>query len=205
MKALHFNTRVSQSACRKIYSPERSRQKCKKLLSSAALAKLQAIYALALLSIALISTTANAEHGIEHTPDGPVIELSPSVLQAIDSGVSLTFVCEYATISRWVLMNWPTHYKTHRFVISKHALADRYLVHRDDRATPLIFRSSSQGVAYISKSAQNLFSAYVQEKPELELRVSLSKYELPAPIRLTAFTSNQWNFNSGWGAWQVAN
>ena len=147
----------------------------------------------------------HAEHGIVHTSEGPYIELSADTLEAIDSGVSLTFDADYAWIERWLLMDWPTQYKQHKFTISKHALSDRYLVHRDDKPTPAIFRSSSQGVDYIAKATQNMFRSYVQQEPDLQLRITLSKYELPAPIRLTAFTSRQWKFDSGWGAWQSAN
>ncbi len=143
-----------------------------------------------------------AEHGIRHTADGPVIELSAATLDAINSGVSLTFESEYAILNKWLFIEWPQTYKRHTFVISKHALSDRYLVHRNDRAIPSIFRSSSQGMSYITKSAQNLFQSYAQQKPELQLRISLSKFMLPAPIRLTAFTSNEWKFDSGWGTWQ---
>ncbi len=146
--------------------------------------------------------SAIAEPGIEHSVEGPVIELSSHTLEAIDSGVSLTFKCDYAIIKKWLFMKWPEQRKKHQFVISKHALSDRYLVHIDDKATPYIFRSSSQGVAFIGKSAQNLFYEYVRQDPETQLRISLSKYELPAPIRLSAYTSKQWNFDSGWAAWK---
>ncbi len=150
----------------------------------------------------LITQPAYAEHGIQHTPDGPVIELSESTLAAIDSGISLTFVCDYAVVNSWLFLNWPKQRKQHEFVISKHALSDRYLVHQDGQATPMIFRSTSQGVAFISKTIQNLFRDYAASQPDTQLRVSLSKYELPAPMRLTAFISEQWDFDSGWGRWQ---
>lgn len=157
------------------------------------------------LCVYLASNKSNAQHGIMHTPEGPLIELSESTIEAIDSGVSLTFVCDFAEISEWFFLKWPSQHKLHRFVISKHALSDRYLVHRDDKPTPSIFRSSSQGVLYMTKSIQALFRDYVQENPDIQLKVSLSKYDLPAPMRLSAFTSKQWSFNSGWGAWQSAN
>lgn len=151
-----------------------------------------------------VSKPALAQHGIEHTPDGPVIQLSESTLAAIDNGVSLTFVCDYAVLKPWLFFKWPEQRKQHQFIISKHALSDRYLVHQDNKATPSIFRSSSKGVAYISKAVQNLFRGYLNQQPETQLRISLNKYDLPAPMRLTAFTSTQWNFDSGWGTWQPA-
>lgn len=156
----------------------------------------------AILTLMNAVSPSKATPGVQHSSDGPVIELSPHTLEAIDSGISLTFICDFAIIRRWLFMNWPEQSNQHRFVISKHALSDRYLVHIDDKATPHIFRSSSQGVAFIGKSAQNLFYEYANKKPKTELRISLSKYELPAPIRLSAYTSKQWNFDSGWAAWQ---
>ena len=148
------------------------------------------------------SFAAEQQSGVRHTTDGPEIVLSEETLEAIDSGISLTFNCEFAFITRWLLFDWKNVKFSHEFTISKHSLSDRYLVHRDDQATPIIFRSSSQGVQYIAKSTQNLFRQYVIQDPKLELRVSLSKYDLPAPMRLSAFTSKSWNFDSGWKAWQ---
>jgi len=149
-----------------------------------------------------LSSSVAAQHGIVHSKDGPVIELSASTVEAIDNGVSLTFECEFAVLRDWWLFKWPEQRQRHRFVISKHAISDRYLIHEDDKPTPEIFRSSSKGVYFISRSVQNLFRTYAREQPDLQLRISLNKYDLPAPIRLTAFTSEQWNFDSGWGAWQ---
>ncbi len=150
------------------------------------------------------SSQANAKSGIQHSVDGPLIELSEATLQAIDSGVSLTFICDYATIRPWLFMSWPEKTRQHRFVISKHALSDRYLVHQDEKPTPSIFRSSSQSMSYISKTANKLFRNYHSNNPSTQLRIYLNKYELPAPIRISAFTSQQWSFDSGWGLWQSA-
>lgn len=152
----------------------------------------------------LFTVNISAKSGIIHTLEGPVIELSPETLNAVDSGVSLTFICDFAILKPWLFMQWPEQKREHRFVISKHALSDRYLVHQDNKPTPSTFRSSSQGVAFISKTITNLFRNYALEKPETQLRIHLSKYDLPAPIRLSAFTSNKWSFDSGWALWQSA-
>ncbi len=148
---------------------------------------------------------SHAQYGIEHSENGLLINLSEATRNAIDSGVSLTFICDFAVQKKWWFLTFPSEQQRHKFIISRHSLSNRYLVHRDDKPTPATFRSSSQGVAHISKSVQNLFAAYAREKPAIELKVSLSKYDLPAPIRLTAFTSAQWNFDSGWGQWQSIN
>lgn len=159
---------------------------------------------LILLTITLlfgVNDVAVAKHGIEHSENGPVFELSQATIEAIDSGVSLTFICEFAVLTTRMFIEWPSQKQQSSFTISKHALSERYLVHMDNNIKPVIFRSSAQGMAYIAKSAQQQFRDYAQQNDNAQLRVSLDKKRLPAPIRLTAFLSSQWQFDSGWSQW----
>ena len=69
-----------------------------------------------LLALFLVLFLANsspvlADYGIEHSQDGIVIDLSDPTLDAIDNGVSLTFVCEFAVIKRWGIFSWKTRKK----------------------------------------------------------------------------------------------
>lgn len=154
-----------------------------------------------ILLIANVFLTARANFGITHQDDEINITLSEEALNAIDNGVSLTFVSEFAVPKTMAFLRWNTNKKTHRFVVSKHALSDRYHLHKDDSPTPIIFRSSSVGVSQISKLIKKQFIEYSESSPNLELRVYLSKTELPAPLRMAAFASSQWDFDSGWGPW----
>lgn len=162
-------------------------------------------FALVFALLLAYSNQVLADYGIEHDLDGINIELSESTLDAIDNGVSLTFVCEFAVIKRWGVFFWKTDKKEHEFVISKHALSDRYHVHKDGSPSPAIFQSSLMSVAQISKLVKRLYQEHVKEQPNTEVRVYLSKTDLPAPMRMAAFASSQWNFDSGWGSWPVTN
>ncbi len=155
-----------------------------------------------LICLLCFCSLADAQHGIEHSEQGPIIELSDETRNAIDSGISLTFVGEYAIRDQYLFIHWSTVKRRHTFRISRHALSDRYLVHIDDELKPTIFRSSLQGMIYIRKTIQRQFRRYASEEPELQLRLSLNKVELPAPMRLTAFLSNKWDLDSGWSRWQ---
>lgn len=149
----------------------------------------------------LSSGNVLANYGVRHTKGGIEIELSERTIEAIDNGISLTFVCEFAVRKKWLFFSLPSQIKRHTFIVSRHALSERYLAHQDDKPTPAIFRSSAQSVAFLSKSVKKLYRSYAAQQPNIQLRVSLNKYELPAPMRLTAFTSAQWHFDSGWSQW----
>ena len=151
------------------------------------------------------SSPVLADYGIEHSQDGIVIDLSDPTLDAIDNGVSLTFVCEFAVIKRWGIFSWKTRKKKYEFVISKHALSDRYHVHKDDNPSPTIFQSSLMSVLQISKQVKRLYREHLKEQPNTEVRIYLSKTDLPAPMRMAAFASSQWNFDSGWVTWPIVN
>lgn len=146
-----------------------------------------------------------ADYGIEHSQDGIIIDLSDSTLDAIDNGVSLTFVCEFAVIKRWGVFSWKTRKKKYEFVISKHALSDRYHVHKDDNPSPTIFQSSLMSVSQISKQVKRLYQEHLKKQPNTEVRIYLSKTDLPAPMRMAAFASSQWDFDSGWVTWPIVN
>lgn len=152
--------------------------------------------------ILVFSARSLAQNGIQHSVEGPQIALSADALEALDHGVNLTFVSDFSTQRNWLFVQWKEQQHRHKFRLSKHSLSDRYLVHKDENPTPEIFRSSAQGVAYITKTTQDLFRNYAKVSPRLELRVALSKLELPAPLRLGALTSTNWSFDSGWQAWQ---
>ena len=156
-------------------------------------------------SAVIAHAVATASFGISPQDNEISITLSEEALSAIDNGVSLTFISEFAVPKQWGFLNWKTQKETHRFVISKHALSDRYHLYENGSPTPKIFRSSSMSVIQVAKVIKRHFIDYSEGKPSLVLRVYLSKTELPAPLRMTAFASSQWDYDSGWGQWISTN
>lgn len=138
-----------------------------------------------------------------------MIRLAKEVEEAIDGGISLTFECEFAHIERFLFFAWPEKIKRHRFVVTRHALSSRYLVHQKGQLAPRIFSSKNESLNFIANQSMDLFLKYHTQdrqsgKQSREMRLRLSKTELPAPLRLSAFITKEWDLDSGWKAWESA-
>ena len=147
--------------------------------------------------------------GISYDENGIVIRLTQEVEDAIDGGISLTFECEFAQVERFLFLRWPEQIKLHRFVVTRHALSNRYLVHQNGYWAPRIFSSKSESLNFIANQSMDLFLKYHTEDESLgegshEMRLRLSKTELPAPLRLSAFITKEWDLDSGWKTWESA-
>jgi len=147
---------------------------------------------------------ASDNNGIIQTEQGFTITLSEESQQAIDNGVPLTFICEIAMQRKFVFFTWSKTLHTHRFMVSRHALSNRYLVRLNKAQKPKIFASIAQTMAYISRTSVELFNTHTAQQSKYKMRLSLSKYELPGPMRLNAFISSNWNLDTGWIAWASA-
>lgn len=130
------------------------------------------------------------------------LNLSEEVREAVNHGVRLTFVCEFAKDRSWLFLAWQDVQKEHRFVVSYHALSSRYLVQRDSEQSPSLFRSLDGAMDFITAQSLTLLDTYNDTQHSYNLRVSLSKHELPGPMRLNAFISGDWSLDTGWISWQ---
>ena len=153
------------------------------------------------LGLAIPANSAPNDNGIVQTEEGFTITLSDESRQAIDNGVPLTFVCRFAMQKKFAFLTWNTDYHAHRFMVSRHVLSNRYLVRINNAQRPKIFASLTQTMAYISRVSLELFGNYSSLQNEYKMRLSLSKYELPGPMRLNAFISSDWNLDTVWIAW----
>jgi len=154
-----------------------------------------------LLQAILISQTALANtNTLESTSFS--IELSDQAEEAINNGVALTLESEYAKTKKWSGWSWYTNKKQHHFVIMRHALSNRYLVKRDQSETPQIFRSIPEALDFVAYQALLLLESYDSQADRHVMRVYLNKFKLPSPMRLNAFLSKAWDYNSGWQHWQ---
>lgn len=167
---------------------------------------------LTLLALTLISYSANnkatqstAENTTQSTTKRFDITLSDAAQKAVDNGVALTFVCEFANLKKFAFIPWITERKQHRFVLTHHALSNRYIVRLDKIQTPNLFRSLAHAVDFMTEQAMELFDSHNEHSHQHHMRISLSKYELPGPMRLNAFISNEWDLDSGWIEWVSEN
>ena len=133
------------------------------------------------------------------------IKLSDEVTQAINSGVPLSFSCQLAVRESFWLFSINKQQKNHHFLLTRHALSNRYIVKYDNLDTPHIFRTVSEATNYIALQAESLLELYSNEQSPFSIRVSLNKFELPGPMRLNAFISESWNLDTGWIVWNSAN
>lgn len=162
----------------------------------------------ALFLFYFITPNAAFAYGISHDENGIKIILAKEVEDAIDGGISLTFECEFAHIDRFLFFTWAEQVKSHRFVVTRHALSNRYLVQHKGRLAPRIFSSKYESMSYIAKRSMDLFLEYhVQDEHSDDphaMRLRLSKTELPGPLRLSAFITKEWDLDSGWTSWKSA-
>jgi len=154
----------------------------------------------------LIGSQSVAAQSITYDRNGLKIELSEDVQAAIDSGVSLTFENEFAHSENFFFIHWRTNLLKYRFVVTRHALSNSYLVQESNKVEPNIFSSTRESMAFISETALSHFSKYRSQPShstsDHKMRLRLSKTKLPGPIRLTAFITSDWDLNSGWTSWQ---
>jgi len=162
-------------------------------------------FLLLLALLLIVGQSANAQ-SIDYNRYGLKIELSDDVQLAIDSGISLTFEHQISRTDNLFFVRWRSLLVQHDFVITRHTLSNRYLVHESNKLEPRIFTSTRESMAYISEASLARFSEYnsKQNRPSSihKMRLRLSKTKLPGPIRLTAFIANDWDLNSGWKLWQ---
>lgn len=156
----------------------------------------------ALLSI--VASQQSLAQGIVRNPDGFTISLVGQAQEAVESGVALTFNCDFAMLKRVLFFSWAEQQHRHSFVVTHHALSNRYIVRQSDVPRQHSFRSLDASMNYLASEAQSLFEAYLKENPRYEIRLSLSKYELPGPIRLSAFLADDWDLDTGWVTWDSA-
>ncbi|MBX2849209.1 MAG: DUF4390 domain-containing protein [Acidiferrobacterales bacterium] len=128
-------------------------------------------------------------------------ELSEHAQNAINSGVKITIDCAFANIKHWLFLSVAENTKIHKFTISRHTLSNRYVVKRDDLSTPHMFRSIPEAMNYIGSQALGLMESYTSFDSQRRMRISLNKFELPAPMRLQAFLLSNWDLDTGWLAW----
>ena len=139
--------------------------------------------------------------------------LPSSLKEALQGGVSLAIQVELVYITPSFLLDNHSLNETHQFHIAHHTLSNRYMVHRDQETRPQLFATLDGLQEQIGVEAIRLMEQYIakhrsiaaQSSAKPHLRLALNKAALPGPVRLSAFISKQWDFDTGWILWDFDN
>ena len=129
------------------------------------------------------------------------LKLSSEVQDAIQNGVTIMFDCQYAERKTFWFLSRSKNNKQHHFSLKRHALSNQYIVKRRDLDALNMFRSAEEATRYIAAQSVLLLELYQDSDNLNSVRLSLNKFNLPAPMRLNAFLSRAWNSDTGWVTW----
>jgi hypothetical protein len=129
------------------------------------------------------------------------LELSSEVQDAIQNGVSIMFLCQYAERKTFWFLSRSANIKQHHFSLKRHALSNQYIVKRNDLNALKLFRSLDEATRYIAAQSVLQLEFYHDSDTLNSMRLSLNKFDLPAPMRLKAFLSSAWDVDTGWVLW----
>lgn len=135
------------------------------------------------------------------TDQGFTVSLSNEAKEAVDNGITLIFLCQFSMQKKFWFISWSEQQKQHRFALTYHTLSNRYIVRIDDAQTPHFFRSIDQASTYMAKKSLAMLNSYASAQKPYRMRLSLSKSELPGPMRLNAFFASEWDLDTGWIEW----
>lgn len=136
------------------------------------------------------------------------LKLTPQVLKALDSGVTLTIVLdiEVYSPSRYL---WDDVLATleQRYEIQYHTLADQYLLRSINSGSQFVYSNLNAALRALGKIEQlPILDAHLLQADEhykVRVRSRLDLGSLPAPIQLKAYVSSNWWLSSGWYSWDL--
>jgi len=136
------------------------------------------------------------------------LQLSPPVLQALDSGVTLTLVLDIEVFSPSRYL-WDDVLATleQRYEIQYHALSDQYLLRSINSGSQFVYSSLDDALQSLGKIDQlPILDAHLLQSDEhykVRVRSRLDLGSLPVPLQLKAYISSEWWLNSGWYSWDL--
>lgn len=141
------------------------------------------------------------------------VNFTPQMQVALASGVPLSIELDFVYITPRILLENHSLLTRHEFKLERHALSNRFMVSHNNAARPELFATLIGLNDYLSAESLRLFAKYIKEhQPSVtsnssvpHLRLALDKFKLPGPVRLSAFVSNQWEFDTGWITWDLEN
>ncbi|RMG56784.1 MAG: DUF4390 domain-containing protein [Gammaproteobacteria bacterium] len=136
------------------------------------------------------------------------IELHDPLLEALHSGVALTFVIEFEVLRpRRLWFDETVAELEQRYRVSYHALSRQYLLINLNTREVLTFYGLRALLDRLGRVRQFPVIDNRLLEPEthydVAMRMRLDADELPLPLRLRAWTSSDWGPSSDWARWPL--
>ena len=130
------------------------------------------------------------------------LSLSDQAIDAIDHGVPISIVIEYARPKQGPLGMSHQILARSVYQIQRHSLSNRYLLRMPTDKALSIFASIENALTYLGRSITQPITIR-QPLDKIAVRMYLDVYRLPAPLRFKAFFSQQWQHDSAWSVWPL--
>ena len=133
-------------------------------------------------------------------------DLSPSALEALRSGVTLTIEIQIdiARNRRWLWKQNVAELRQ-RYQLSFHPLAERYIVRNANTDDVHSFASYRDAIRFLGQvSDLPVIDSSVLEsrgRYDIRMRVVIDVKELPSPLNVVAFLFSDWELVSEWYRW----
>jgi len=153
------------------------------------------------------SGSAYIEHQVLTTTARLSLSITGDPAEALSKGIPLTILVETrlyraSLLSRFFeIATWQ-----HPYLIEYHALSNRYTLTRPGAGPPETFPTLSETLGAIEDFSVELNlppGVAVEDRLEVRLRTVLDRSDLPGPLKLMAFFSNDWQLQSNWQRWKV--
>ena len=159
-------------------------------------------------SIAVTEATVFRENGYLTLNSKTELKLTESVIEALDSNISITFDFEVVLRKEsFGLWQRKLFSETFRFDLYKYTLGERYVIIEKKNNLQISFLTLDKALEYLGNRQQirllNEGRPLSQDMADLAVRWKLVKSELPTPMALTALLSSDWTLNSRWHVQRV--
>jgi hypothetical protein len=156
--------------------------------------------------VVIDSAIAVVEDGYLRVDAKATISVNDDVAEALNNGISLVFIAQTKLLrSRPFWVDETIAQSRHVFVLSRHALSDRYTLTEIAGKPAQTFKTLAEATAALGDLPRVLVLSAIRAGPEENylgrFRLSLSVEDLPAPMRPLAYVSPGWWLSSGWYRW----
>lgn len=137
------------------------------------------------------------------------IEMSDQQVEMLENGIPLTFSYTFVVEEKvgvlWLEKSNET--KQYDFTVSYNALTQQYVVKTLWNKKYENFPTLTMALGYIAEPKNlniNIVNRKENGKYRGGVRLRLDIEALPTPLRIPAYTSKDWNLDTGWKYWEFA-
>lgn len=137
------------------------------------------------------------------------VRLTRNTREALDNGITLQFVLETRLLRpRRLWWDGELSNDARRFLLSRHALADGYLLGEVGGDRQQTYKRLDEALQALGTLDGYIAGVIEDPQPPRQyrgrLRLRLDIEALPAPLRPIAYVSPSWRISSGWYEWAFA-